>query len=86
MGPATNCGKKDTKSAYRRIFFSGKILSKKVCVSDQMPQIGNEGGLPVIFYGDPSGLHCKITEDKTRRKRGRDLSGMMLFTSSGKNR
>lgn len=30
--------------------------------------------------------YCKITEDKTRRKRGRDLSGMMLFTSSGKNR
>ena len=43
--------------------FSGRILAKKVCISDQMPQIGNEGGLPVIFYGDPSGLHCKITED-----------------------
>lgn len=30
--------------------------------------------------------YCKMMEDKTRRKRGRDLSGMMLFTSSGKNR
>lgn len=43
--------------------FSGRILAKQVCISDQMPQIGNAEGLPVIFYGDPSGLHCKITED-----------------------
>ena len=36
-----------------------------------------------LIYGM---YYCKLMEDKSRRKRGRDLSGMMLFSSSGKNR
>ena len=43
--------------------FGRTILGKPVYVSDNMPDIDEADGKPVIFYGDFSGLATKFSED-----------------------
>lgn len=43
--------------------FGRSLLGKPVYVSDNMPEIDNETGAPVIFYGDFGGLATKFSEN-----------------------
>jgi HK97 family phage major capsid protein len=43
--------------------FGRSLLGKPVYVSDNMPEIDNEAGAPVIYYGDFGGLATKFSEN-----------------------